>query len=961
MQYLLSVPGAMAASIQALEQLTSPEWYAACDPPGRRLGSGGGSAHLLLSAWRSTAEGQSFEGWLRQSRKLMIHGGGQGRRLPAYAPVGKLFMPVPVWRWSSGQRIDQKLLDLQVPALRRIFAHASDNYRIMIASGDVLVRFEEQLPQFPEVDVLCIGLWGQPEEAQHFGVFFCRREDPGQLAFFKQKPSPATIRDLTSDYLPLLDAGIWLLSNRAARILLKSSGWSGDADSLKTFEPGEFELYTDFGRGLGDEPEQQNADLNSLTCAVVPLNSGEFYHFGRSRDLVDSSLRLQNLVLGQKQMRHTGVKLHPDLFVQNAAIDINWRSENHRIWVENSHIGRDWKLSTDHVLTGIPCNDWQLKLEPGTCLDMVPLEDKAIVAVRVYGIDDAFRGELGSASTQWLGRPVSEWFEKRAITLEQAQLDPAVDIQQAPIFVVLPTEELDQDFLEWLITAAPQNNDLHRARWINLPRISAEELADRANITDVYRRRREFLRQNIEEMAANHQNSVFYSIDLKHLSCLYVQENLELPPPLDAQNDNLIKVVHDRMLRAEVMRHRNLPQWLDWQDEAFALLRKAVTDPFRQDRVTPRCDTAPDQIVWGRCPVRLDLAGGWTDTPPYCLLQGGKVVNLAVNLNGQPPLQAFVKRSKKAQIVLRSIDLGVQQVVRTYEQIGDYASVGSEFSVAKAALALAGFHPDFCQVSYHTLEEQLRAFGGGLELSFVAAVPKGSGLGTSSILAATILGALGDFCALGWGTDDICNRVLVLEQMLTTGGGWQDQFGAVLHGVKMLETQPGLDQTTRVKWLPEHILQESAETGNMLLYYTGITRVAKNILQEIVRGMFLNDSDCLAVLHEIKLHAQATHDAIQMADWNGLCKAIDLSWKLNQRLDSGTNPIQVQKLLHQVQDYVAGAKLLGAGGGGYLLMFAKDTSAAHSIRQELKQNPPNTGARFVDVAISGTGLQITRS
>jgi galactokinase/mevalonate kinase-like predicted kinase len=355
------------------------------------------------------------------------------------------------------------------------------------------------------------------------------------------------------------------------------------------------------------------------------------------------------------------------------------------------------------------------------------------------------------------------------------------------------------------------------------------------------------------------------------------------------------------------------------------------------------------------------LAGGWSDTPPYCQLHGGSVVNLATNLNGQPPLQAFVKRAERPVIVLRSIDLGVETTLRSYDDIGNYAKVGNEFSIAKAALALAGFQPHFCKTAFKTLQEQLRYMGGGLEVSFVAAVPKGSGLGTSSILAATILGALNDFCALNWDINALCNRVLVLEQMLTSGGGWQDQFGGALHGMKLLETKAGIDQTPTTKWLPEHLLQEGIDNNSVLLYYTGITRVAKGILQEIVRGMFLNDNERLRVLGEIRDHAATTYDIIQRANWEGLAKAVGRSWQLNQQLDKGTNPEPVQALFSQIDDYLAGAKLLGAGGGGYLLMIAKDADAAHRVKAELQQNPPNPGARFVDIQISHTGLQVTRS
>jgi hypothetical protein len=71
--------------------------------------------------------------------------------------------------------------------------------------------------------------------------------------------------------------------------------------------------------------------------------------------------------------------------------------------------------------------------------------------------------------------------------------------------------------------------------------------------------------------------------------------------------------------------------------ESFTQLRQAIVAPLEAVPVTPRRCVLEDQIIWGRSPVRLDLAGGWTDTPPYCIQHGGRVVNLAVNLNGQPP------------------------------------------------------------------------------------------------------------------------------------------------------------------------------------------------------------------------------------------------------------------------------------------------------------------------------------
>ena len=112
-----------------------------------------------------------------------------------------------------------------------------------------------------------------------------------------------------------------------------------------------------------------------------------------------------------------------------------------------------------------------------------------------------------------------------------------------------------------------------------------------------------------------------------------------------------------------------------------------------------------DQIVWGRSPVRIDVAGGWTDTPPYSLFAGGNVVNLAIELNGQPPLQVYVKPCKEYRIVLRSIDMGAMEVVNTFGELQDYCKIGSPFSIPKAALTLAGFGPAFSEVVYSFVGE----------------------------------------------------------------------------------------------------------------------------------------------------------------------------------------------------------------------------------------------------------------
>jgi len=668
------------------------------------------------------------------------------------------------------------------------------------------------------------------------------------------------------------------------------------------------------------------------------------------------------VVIDQTRWGMATASAHPDMHLQNCAFLSSREPGIAPLWVENSCVPSSWRLARAHVLTGIPENQWDLALESGVCLDFIPVAEDTL-CLRFYGIDDPFQGALDNAGTIWLGRSPQEWFAARALIPQDAGIDPGTDLQLAPLFPVLRRSDWAPRFIEWLCSSNPAMDAEAAALWRHSPRLSARQIADSADLRALLRQRRRHLERMLPQLALNHRRSIFYRLDLDSTADLYAAGALPLPPELP-EDESLepMRRVQDSMFRAAVLRRRGDPRWEEPESRAFSLLRDSIVHETELERAAPRRCVIEDQIVWGRSPLRLDLAGGWTDTPPYCLQFGGKVVNAAVDLNGQPPVQVFARTSDRPELVIRSIDLGLEERVCTFDELATFDRVGSGFTIAKAALALAGFLPRFGAPGLAaSLEGRLREFGGGIEVSLLSAVPKGSGLGTSSILAATLLGTLSDLCGLHWSHHDIFRRTLALEQLLTTGGGWQDQVGGVLHGLKLIETEPGLVQTPTVRWLPARFFADGYANRTVLLYYTGLTRVAKDILKEIVRRMFLNAHSTLEILEEIGQHARATADALQRHDWAAFGAALAGSWALNQRLDSGTNPPAVQAILDPIADYLEGAKLLGAGGGGFMLMAAKDDEAARRVRAALAASPPNAKARFVDLRLSDTGLEVTRS
>ena len=874
----------MVDSFHDVTGLSREEYFCTNDPVGHKLGSGGGTT-WLLQACMTTEDGESLAEWLPREKRILLHAGGQSRRLPSYAPSGKILTPVPVFRWERGQKLSQDLLSLQLPLYEQMMQMAPEGIHTMVVSGDVLVRTSQPLQPIPDADVVCYGLWLDASVAKNHGVFVSSRKSPSVLKQMLQKPSIETLNEIQKDHYYLTDIGIWMLSDKAVELLAKKSK-NGD-DII------EYDMYSEFGCALGTNPSKPDNDLLDLKVAIVPLQGGEFYHFGTSREMISSTMRIQNLVNDQREIMHHDRKPHPSIFVQNAECKFKFTEDNENIWIENSYVGEGWTLTRDNIVTGVPENKWKLQLAPGECIDVVPIGDEEY-AIRRYHIDDKFAGA------------------------EQQK-------QQFPVIgnLAAMADLVDLDGLSFLTTRL----------------ISAEEISTEANLHRLFDQRKALRKQNWSALANNWTHSVFYQLDLADAKREFDEMDISMPAPLD-DDAPLMTRIHDAMFRGE-------------SDKAFGLLREGLLD-IDEKRVIPQLSVAEDQIVWGRSPVRIDIAGGWTDTPPYCLMEGGNVINLAIELNGQPPLQAYIRPSREPRIVLRSIDLGAMEVVETSKQLKDFMHVGSPFSIPKAALVLAGF-------GNRMLMDELEAFGSGIEITLLSAIPAGSGLGTSSILAATVLGALNDFCGLGWDKNEIGHRTLMLEQMLTTGGGWQDQFGGVLGGVKLLQTGRGFCQNPQVRWLPTDLWTQPEYRPCHLLYYTGITRTAKSILAEIVRRMFLNHGGELRLLRQMKEHTLDMYEAIQQNDFERMGQLVRKTWTQNQLLDSGTNPEDVAKLTSMIDDLCLGYKLPGAGGGGYLYMIAKDPEAAARIKQILTDNSIRKNARFVEMDLSTKGLQISRS
>ncbi|MDO5035568.1 MAG: bifunctional fucokinase/fucose-1-phosphate guanylyltransferase [Porphyromonas sp.] len=897
MRWLLSLPEETLGYFDALYG-DDPHVKATTDPGGKNIGSGGAVCHLL----------ETFATEDAGERTVIINAGGESRRLPAYSQYGKALLPLPVMKWSRGQGIDQRLLELQREYLARIAWQAPKSLSAIVASGDIYLDLPAYLPRMPEADVVCLGLWTKPEVATRHGVFVTPKEETSRLLRMLQKPTIAQLQEEAKDHLLLVDSGVWLLSERALEYL---------RSEVSASTTGYYDLYSDFGAMLGEEVNRE------LSTAVWVIDEAEFYHFGSTAELVESTYRLQNKVLDQREWHSKGWEKHGTLFAQNARVEVDFQPDNRYIWIENSHVPQTWSLTSRHLITGVPENDWEIRLPEGICLDVVPLKGAPErVALRVYHYEDTFK------SRSWLGRVVAP---------------EGTDLYDLPLFPILESPAEVPTALQSLLEE-PRVLDAGSG-------ISPRELLSMVDWKRVEGQRRAFLQDNLRAMRDN-SGSVFYQSDLQRSAEIWSGT-----PPQRTSEASRVHQIKDDIFIYEWSRLHAEADISAYQraKEGLAHLLEEVN---AIEPLTSPTSLHSDQIVWARSPVRIDVAGAWTDTPPYCLYEGGGVVNFALNINGQEPLQAYVKRSDNPHIVLRSIDLGASEVLSETAEIFDYAKPGSPFAIPKAALTLAGVAR-----RGERWESVMERIGGGMEITLLSALPAGSGLGTSSILGATLLGALSDYFGLQWSLEEIGAKTLVLEQLLTTGGGWQDQFGGVYGGIKYITTERGLRQDPKVQWLPNNIFLDPELAPCHLLFYTGQTRMAKNILSNIVDKVLLNQRDTLSLLRQIRQHGAEMARHIAHADLQAYGTALQQSWELNKLLDPGTSTPEIEHILSLIQDYALGYKLPGAGGGGFLYIVAKDEVAAQRIRSVLHAHSselPRT-ARFCTMTLAERGVMVTKS
>lgn len=977
------------------------------DPSGLRIGSGGATLRILAALFntlaRPTGELAALAGPdAPQKRILVIHSGGDSRRLPHCSATGKLFARIPrtLPDGRASTIFDEFLINLSGVA-----AEAPPG--VFLVSGDVLLVFDHLQLGLKRRGITGVSVAVPAEMGTRHGVYV---NEPGTRrveSFLHKAPLDklAAAGAIDPEGMVQIDTGlVWFDAASAAHLaklveypeIAELCGISGDPDTIRANTP--LNLYGDLLLPLAQNVQEAEyledasdgpptpglvaarrhiwPHLADLQFSVERLQPAVFVHFGASdeywrmvatdRELAatcDWTPQAAAWLPAQDPARQAGVvainAALGSLPGQPIPAGAGWRVDPAApLLVVDSHLAHPIHCEGAAVIAGVHSTRG-FTLAADRVLHQLPVQEGYVT--RLLGLRDDPKRVVGQAGATYLHRPWADYLadlDEPPATLWPHVPPEAQSLWTARLFPFTADREEGLSLTLGLQdpARAPEG---WKEQWRNTPRFSLAESFAQANS-----------RKLLDEMS--------HLEDTIAAAHLLVAIGDETPAAtLAAQTQRWDVRLRDQRLRLVSGWLTGEPPML--QVRGYRALAEAAGDPRLEDRAFSvlanlieadtrrRVDALPQhaaatlphgQGIRVEVAARIDFGGGWTDTPPYSLERGGRVLNAAVTLRDHHPIVAEAAWLAEPRLLLDSRDIDEVIEPRTAGEILAYANPVDPFALLKAALVVAGIVPVSTPPST-PVADLLRPYAQGLRISTQTNIPRGSGLGTSSIMAGAVLAALSQL--IGRTLDDatLFDQVLSLEQMLTTGGGWQDQVGGLVGGIHLVTSAPGLPQQLQVQQVDVSPATHAALRDRLCLVYTGQQRLAKNLLRAVVSRWMARDPEMTASLTALAQLADAMHTALHRDDIDEFGRLLSEHWTVNQRMDPGcTNPF-IDGLFQFMRPYISGCKLAGAGGGGFAIVVTRDAEATCALGQALADHYAHTGVALWPSAIADRGLRMT--
>lgn len=903
------------------------------DEGGKRVGSGGATLSALKYIYEREQKitGQGHFDYLRI---LVIHSGGDSKRVPTYSALGKLFSPVPhkLPDERSSTLFDEFLISMSSVASRI-------REGMVLLSGDVLLLFNPLQIDFSGKGAAAISFKEDVETGKNHGVFLNGNE--GNVRKFLHKQSVETLTAMgavNENNCVDIDTGAIIFAPEVLDALYtlidtptKYHQYVNDTVRLSLYGDFLYPLSTDSTleafyqeKPEGDFcPELKEARkilweiLHPYRLKLLRLAPAKFIHFGTTREilaLMSAGVENYQALSWSKQVNSS---ISSNCAGYNSVLS-HRASIGENCYLEVSFVHDEAKVGNNVLLSYIDIHD---EMIPDDVVLHGLKQKNGKFVCRIYGVQDnpkenkLFGKELSQIQKN-LGLSETDLWDSDNHTLWTANIYPEADSIRQAVQAALNVYRL-----------VHQAGNLEE--WKNANRkslCSGFHDADSEAIIAWNCRMQELVK--MDEIAAK----------------IYSRQPAKDTPSLQELTKIQQSWLEKKLSCADFSETMRLQYYIGtalqgkegnaYIADCFHTISNTILHAAMEGlQYNDTCKISKDKHVV-KLPLRVNWGGGWSDTPPICCELGGTVLNAAICLNGELPVEVTLEKIPEKKIVFDSRDMDVHGEFDTIEPLQKTGDPYDPFALQKACLLACGIIP----VQGGNLTEILTRMGGGFEMhSEVTNVPKGSGLGTSSILSAACVKAIFEFMGIEHTEADLYAHVLAMEQIMSTGGGWQDQVGGVVNGIKYITSKPGLNQELKV----EHI-QISESTKKELderfcLIYTGQRRLARNLLRDVVGHYVGNEPDSLFALNEIQRVAALMRFELERGNVDAFAELLEYHWSLSKKVDIGSTNTLIEQIFASIDHLIDARMVCGAGGGGFLQVILKKGVSKQDIHKRLKE------------------------
>jgi D-glycero-alpha-D-manno-heptose-7-phosphate kinase len=323
-------------------------------------------------------------------------------------------------------------------------------------------------------------------------------------------------------------------------------------------------------------------------------------------------------------------------------------------------------------------------------------------------------------------------------------------------------------------------------------------------------------------------------------------------------------------------------------------------------------------MIITRSPLRISLGGGGTDLPSYYRKHGGFVLSAAINRY----MYITINEAFRPRIILKYSKL---EDVERWEEI--------QHPIIREAMRLTG------------------AMGPYLEIVSLSDIPAGTGLGSSGSFTTALLRALHTMKRNFVPPQELAEQACHIEiDLLKEPVGKQDQYIAAFGGITCFDFLPN----DKVVAEPLKIAPDTLANleDSLLLFFTGVSRSAADVLRDQDTRTRDNASDMLENLHFTKQLGHESRDALLAGDLHKFAELMHVHWEHKKKRSPGMSSGFIDEMYERARAHGAlGGKLIGAGGGGFLMFYSEDKIRLRSAMR-------SAGLREVRVQFDFSGTSV---